>query len=125
MWRIAGDCGIEQTDGSFLHQRIHALDPSRPLGSTPYSSPRSVRDEHFVEVPRATRLASRRLYAVSKALAKFGAAASDGRRGLRQSGSFHARDCRRFALTLLSTRQCPLQISKSGLFLLGLQMFCE
>ena len=36
------------------------------------------RDEHFVEVPRATRLASRRFYAASKAFAKFVAPASDG-----------------------------------------------
>ena len=35
------------------------------------------RDEHLVKLPRAARIASRRLYAVSKALAKFVAPASD------------------------------------------------
>ena len=35
------------------------------------------RDEHLVDVPRATRLASRRLYPVSKAFTKLVAPASD------------------------------------------------
>jgi hypothetical protein len=29
MWRIADDGGIEQPDGSFLHQQTHAPDPQR------------------------------------------------------------------------------------------------
>ena len=29
MWRIADGGGIEQPDGSFLHQRIHTPDPLR------------------------------------------------------------------------------------------------
>jgi len=31
MWRIADDGGIEQSDGSLLHQRTHALDQARPV----------------------------------------------------------------------------------------------
>jgi hypothetical protein len=30
MWRIANGDGIEQPDGSFLHQRTHTPDPELP-----------------------------------------------------------------------------------------------
>jgi len=33
MWWIADDGGIEQSDGSFLHQRTHTPDPLLPLES--------------------------------------------------------------------------------------------
>jgi len=31
MWRIADGGGVEQPDGSFLHQRTHAPDPEQSI----------------------------------------------------------------------------------------------
>jgi hypothetical protein len=36
MWRIADGGGIEQPDGSFLHQRIHTPDPEQLFGMPRY-----------------------------------------------------------------------------------------
>jgi hypothetical protein len=40
MWQIADGIGIAQSDGGILHQRTHALDPTRrtgiPVGRCPF-----------------------------------------------------------------------------------------